>query len=283
MNDSKKRGVIMDLCLLGFMTVVLLTAIFMAIGPLGFFFNLICLMVTFILVIITYFTSIVTGLIFNLLFFFAQLVYVFYVSMYKDGFSLGYVFWLIVPPVLCLLIYGITLRLREQIAENIQLRRSNTRLTALDQETNLRTLNMFDEDFSVLAMGTQDHPTQLNMMIIRIRYWDSLKSRLTNDQTKELIHMITEQVNTCYNDQNFKYIIDHSVPTWGVLTFHEMNELKVIRARLKEDLQKKVATSEILGSLKIELIISIANYDKEENKTSTDLLAAGIRELQYDV
>lgn len=283
MNNSKKRGVIMDLCLLGFLTVVLLTAIFMALGPNEFFFNLICLMVTFILVIITYFANIVTGLIFNLLFFFAQLVYVFYVSMYKDGFSLGYVFWLIVPPVLCLLIYGITLRLREQIAENIQLRRSNTRLTALDQETNLRTLNMFDEDFAVLSMGTQDHPTHLNMMVVRVRYWDSLKSRLTNDQTKELIHIVTEQVNTCFNDQNFKYIIDHSVPTWGVLTFHEMNELKVIRSRLKDDFQKKVTTSETLGNLKIELIIAIANYDREENKTSTDLLAAGIRELQYDV
>lgn len=283
MNDNNKRGVIMDLSLLGFMTVVLLTAIFMSVGPNTFFFNLICLMITFILVIITYFTNIVTGLIFNLLFFFGQLVYVFYVSMYKDGFTLGYAFWLIVPPVLCLLIYGITLQLREQIAENIRLKRNNTRLSALDQETNLRTLNMFDEDFAVLSMGTQDHPAHLNMMVIRVRYWDSLKSRLTNDQTKELIHLITEQVNTYFNEQNFKYIIDHSVPTWGILTFHEVNELKIIRARLKEDFQKKAAISEILGSVKIELVISISNYDKEENKTSTDLLAAGIKELQYDV
>lgn len=283
MTNSKNRGVIMDLSLLGFLTVVLLTAVFMAVGPNSFFFDLICLMVTFILVIITYFANIVTGLIFNLLFFFAQLGYVFYVSMYGEGFSLGYIFWLIVPPVLCVLIYGITLLLREQIDENIQLRKSNTQLIALDRETNLRTLNMFDEDFSVLSMGTQDHPTHLNMMIIRIRYWDSLKSRLSNDQTKELIHLITEQVNTCYNDQNFKYIIDHSVPTWGVLTFYEVNELKVVRERLKEAFQKKASTSEALRNLKIELVISIANFDRKENKTSTDLLAAGIRELQYDV
>lgn len=283
MNNNQTRGVIMDLSLLGFLTIVLSTAIFMAVGSNSFFFNLICLMITFILILITYFTNIVTGLIFNLLFFFGQLVYVFYVSMYKDGFSLAYIFWLIVPPILCLLIYGITLQLREQIAENIQLKRNNTRLTALDQETKLRTLNMFDEDFSVLSMGTQDHPTHLNMMVIRIRYWDSLKSRLSNEQTKELIHLITEQVNFYYNDQNFKYIIDHSVPTWGILTFHELAELKIIRERLKENFQKKAASSDILGNVKIELVISVASYDREENKTSTDLLAAGIRELQYDV
>ncbi|WP_086347727.1 hypothetical protein [Candidatus Enterococcus clewellii] len=104
MINSKNRSVIMDLSLLGFLTVVLLTAVFMAVGPNTFFFNLICLMVTFILVIITYFINIVTGLIFNLLFFFAQLGYVFYISMYGDVFSLGYIFLVIVPPILCVLI-----------------------------------------------------------------------------------------------------------------------------------------------------------------------------------
>lgn len=279
---TKNKGVIMDSCLLGFFVVVLMISIFMANSPLPFFFNLVCLMITLILVIITYFTNIVTGLIFNLLFFFGQLMYVFYVSIYHNGFSLGYVFWLIIPLILCLLIFGITLLVREQAEENSRLRKNNARLNALDQETNLRTLTMFDEDYTVLSHVSDEKLNVLSMMVIQIRYWDSMKSIISNQQIRALIHLITEQVNNCYDDANFKYIIDSNVPTWGILTFNSVEELKVVRSRLKEDFVEKKKSSELLRDIKIELVISISIHD-EETRSSTDMLAAGIRELQYDV
>ncbi|MGC6767639.1 diguanylate cyclase [Enterococcus sp. LJL128] len=283
MNKSNKQGILMDASLLGFVTVVLLTAIFMAVGPNNFFFNLICLMISLILVIITYFTNIITGLIFNLLFFFGQLVYVFYVSMYKDGFTLGFIYWLIVPPILCLLVYGVTIRIREQVAENVQLRRNNARLNALDQETNLRTLNMFDEDFCVLSKASKNAPAMLSLMVIRIRYWDSMKSMITNDQIKEMIGLISDEIKQNFGRENFKYIIDHSVPTWGILNFEEAAQLKTIRLLIKEGFQKKMKTTEVLTDIHAELIISIVSYEEGEMKTSTDLLSAAIKELQYDV
>lgn len=283
MNRSQRQRIIMDLGLLGFITIVLLTSIFMALGPNTFFFNLICLMITFILVIITYFTNIVTGLIFNLLFFFGQLVYVFYVSVYKDGFSLGYIYWLIIPPVLCLLIFSITLHIKELTRENIQMQSNNARLNALDQETKLRTLNMFDEDYSVLIKASEGSAQGLKLMIIRIRYWEGLKSRLSTDQTKEVIHLITKQVNANYSKENFKYIIDHQIPTWGILTFYELSKMRVLRAKIKEEFQEQLRVSEILAGVTIELVISITANEEGEDRSSTTLLADGVKELQYDV
>ena len=283
MISSKNQRIIMDLSLLAFITVVLLTAIFMAIGPNSFFFNLICLMITFILVIITYFTNIVTGLIFNLLFFFGQLVYVFYVSVYKSGFTLAYVFWLIIPPVLCLLIFGITLHIQQLSQENVQLQSSNARLNALDQETKLRTLNMFDEDYSVLSKASEGSADSLKLMVIRIRYWEGLKSRLNDEQTKVMIHLITEQVNAYFSKENFKYIIDQHVPTWGILSFYELSEMRLIRIRIKEDFQDQLRVSNALAGVTIELVISITINEEGEEQTSTKLLADGVKELQYDV
>lgn len=280
---TNKKSLLIDASLLSFILLIFLTFVFVAVSPNAFFFDLICMIVTLLLVIVTYFTNIVTGLIFNLLFFFGQIVYILYQFLYQDSFQLSAIYWLIIPPILCLLIYLVTLYIREIVTANIELQKTNSRLNALDQDTHLRTLTMLDSDYQVVEAIAQRNKLSFHLSVMRIRHWDSLKPLLSPDQIKELIQVISDLLQESYGNDNFKYLIDQAIPTWGVLSTTTNSELRVIRGLMKEKFQEELNKSNYLRDLTVELIISITAYSAEDIHSSTDLLAAGIRELQYDV
>ena len=281
-TTSQQRGIQLDIALLFFIVLMVVTTIFVSLGPNSFFFDLLCFLVTLLLIVITYFVNIVSGLIFDLLFIFAQLIYVIYQYVYQNQFSYAMIYWLIIPTLFCLTIHFITIRLRRIEKENLELRRSTTQVNALDVDTQLRTLNMFDDDFLVLSKAATHYHIPLNIMVIRVRYWEGLKSMMTVEQIQELVYAVSQTITDYYKADNFKYIIDHSTPTWGVLTFIETSELKIIRSTIKENFNSTVRVSPTLANLNLELVISTAEFT-DEMSSSTDLLAEGIRELQYDV
>ena len=108
--------------------------------------DLSCLLISVILIIVTYFVGITAGLTFSLIFIFLQLTYVVYQYVYHDLFSYGSLFWLIMPPLYCLTIYAVTYQIRTIEEENIRLRKETSRLNALDAVTNLRTAKCTRKD-----------------------------------------------------------------------------------------------------------------------------------------
>ena len=119
--NQKRVTLLLDLTLLVGIVLVVGTTIFMALGTndffmaLGtndFFVDLSCLLISVILIIVTYFVGITAGLTFSLIFIFLQLTYVVYQYVYHDLFSYGSLFWLIMPPLYCLTIYAVTYQIR---------------------------------------------------------------------------------------------------------------------------------------------------------------------------
>lgn len=281
---EKNRQLRVDISFLACIMLYFITIIFMASPINPFFFDLICLMITLLLLIVTYFTDVVTTLIFNIIFIFAQLVYVYYVSFYKEGFSLGYLFWLVMPTIFCLTVYGLTYIVKQQGEENEQLRKSNSRLSALDHDTNLRTLAVYERDFEVLKKVADTHDVPLSLVVIRIRHWKSLRLMMDSGQTAELIEIISKLIKEQLGKEGYVYIIDRITPTWGILTFEASKELKTTRLLLKDEFQQCLNESKgQLAGLNISLVLGLANYAPDEMVVSADLLAEGIRELQYDV
>lgn len=276
-------GILLDGALLGFMVIVVGTVVFLAANPSEFLVNLIYLMITFILVIITYFTSIIAGLIFNIIFIFGQVFYMAYGFFDKGSVNLWDAVWLFLPGFYCLTIYFVTDRLREIQDENVYLKKEMVRLSTLDTDTQLRTLNMFDADFTSLEKLPADYQVPLSLLVVRIRYWDTVKGLMNNLQIQKILQEVTKVLNNSFPDENFKYIIDRSNPTWGVMAFLPEAQMRLLEINLKEQFNQNVALVSELANLNIDLVVATSKYDAAETPNATDFLADGIRELQYDV
>lgn len=282
-RDKKYVSIIMDLSLLFFITLVVATVIFIGLGVNDFFSDLVNLLITLILVVITFFTGIVPGMVFTLVFVFGQLAFVSYQYVFFEEFSYGSLFWLIVPPLYCLSIFLITYQVRLLEKENEQLRQDSAQLNTLDAETHLRTLSLYEGDFLMLTELSERFKADLYTVVIRVRYWDSLKKLMTDEQTKELLKLVTSVFQESMNNSNALYLVDQHLPTWSSLVFSDNEALRVLRELLKERFLEELEKSAKLNNLTIDLLVAQAKYDPNEMETGTDLLSDGVNSLQYDV
>lgn len=282
-RDKKYVSMLMDLTLLFFLTLVTVTVIFMGLGTNNFFSDFINLLITLILVVITFFTGIVSGLIFTLIFIFAQLGFVTYQYVFFEQFSYGSLFWLIVPPLYCLSIYLITYQIRILEKENEQLRQDSAQLNALDAKTHLRTLSLYEGDFPIFAELSRRFDTDLYAVVIRIRYWDSLKKLMSNEQQQELLELVTSVFQASADEYSSLYLVDQITPTWSSFVFSNNEALKVFRELLKERFLEELGKSAALNNLTIDLLVAQAKYDEAEMHSGADLLSEGVNGLQYDV
>lgn len=281
--SKTKPTLLLDVSLLFAIVLIIGTTIFISLGTNPFFFDLICLLITVMLMIITYFTGIVSGLTFTLIFIFAQLAYVIYQYLYHDIFSYGSVFWLILPPLLCLNIFIVTYQIRLIQDENTALRISTTRLNTLDADTNLRTLKMYEEDFNMFSDVSNRFNAPLYTVVIRVSYWESMRNLMSNEQIKELLKLVTATIQETTDECNLLYIVDHSVPTWSLLIFTDQNKLKMLKELVKEKFKEKLNYSAELNEINISLVFAYVQYNQEEFSSATELLGDGINALQYDV
>lgn len=282
MNKSKVN-IMMDLSLLLFITLIVITVIFIGFGTNPFFNDLASLLITSILMVITYFTGIVAGLTFSLLFSFIQLAYVSYQYVYHKEFSYGSIFWLFMPALLCLSIYLITTYIRLLELENKKLYHEKIRLRTLDERTQLRTVTMFEDDFTVLAGTAEAFGLPLNTCVIRVRYWDSLRSLMSETQVTELLQLLTKAIEESIEVKHFLYMVDTTIPTWSLLVFEAPDKLEAFKASVKQHFAEAQSHSEALNRLTIQLAVAQVSYDASVKMTGTDFLADGIHSLQYDV
>ncbi|KMT39135.1 hypothetical protein [Melissococcus plutonius] len=283
MNTNHKLHLLKDLSLLFEVLLLIVVSIFMGTHVNPFFFNLICLLVTTLLILITYFAGLVPGLTFCVIFIFGQIGYVVYNYIYNDVFYYGSLFWQIMPLLYCLCIYLVTYQIKK--AENLinELQINRDRFSVLDNETNLRTIRIYTDDFAFLSNVAIKIKHPLYIVIIQISYWDSVKRLINNEQLKLLLHLITNAIEASKAEAYIVYMIDHTNPTWASLTFANENQIKVFKELVKENFEEQLLYSEALAHLNIGLVISYYKYDSEEVKDAGDFLNLGINALQYDV
>lgn len=100
MNDDQRTSIFADVYLLLFLALISTMAVLMALTP-NITLNTIYLGVTIIMILMTYFFGVVTGLMANLLFIFAQAIVMIYInSTHHAVIPMMMIFWLIMPLLL---------------------------------------------------------------------------------------------------------------------------------------------------------------------------------------
>ena len=245
--------------------------------------NMIDLAVTLLLLLMTYFFGLIVGLGGNLVFIFAQSFYMVYLHLAGHTVPVVLGFWLLLPALLCLTFNGVTQRLRQIQADNVQLRENMVEHGAFDRQTNLRTTVAYLEDAAVYVETGTRFKIPVATVIIKIRYFNDLKQMLGAERIDELITVTSDTLKAATRDNDITYILNSQDPTWAVLLYSDADGAQIAADRIREFFEKQLVASKTLGDVDLRLKLSVVQWDPQKMQTATDMMNAGLKELEYDV
>lgn len=272
----------------GFLLLIVVSFIcivFTAGDPDRYLQNIIFLNIAFLIAIITYFTNVTTGLILNILFIFGFGTYTLYGTLVGgEAVSSGNYFWLVMTPVFTLVTWMFTLAGRQLQTENEQLKKTNSRLATMDENTNLRNSRSFQNDAAVFMALSTRYQIPLTLLVVNVKYWDELRRMVSEERMTEAIFELSQMSQTSIRTNDSIYMLSKDNPTWGLLLFTDRQGANIVIERLRHKIQE-FNSAEFSHKYKVELSLKIGalQYEPETIPTPLDFIVQARKQLEYDV
>ena len=218
-NKNSKEHLYGDVGLLAFLLMLAITAVLMVLSQ-NIVVNIVYLIITVGILIITYFMGIIPSLLANMVFIAFQTVVMLY-----EYFGLNrevqwtLIFWLVIPMLASVALYSMA---RSQIAlqkANNELYAELVEKGAFDQQTNLRTTVAYVEDAGVFIETSRRFDIPVTTLIIKIRYFNDLRRMMSERQLQLLLKVTSEVIKGSTRGNDITYLLDNNDPTWAVLLY----------------------------------------------------------------
>lgn len=280
-----RNSLLSDIAFLLFIVLCYACIIFIA-GDSGMYVeNLFFLHFALLFAVITYFTTVLTGLVLNILFIFGYGSYILYQTVVQ-GTPVGAnsYFWLVITPLFTLVIWMVTLANRQLQAENDQLQRQAARLATIDEGTDLKNIRSFHKDVTVFSGISVRYQIPLTLLVIKVKYWNELRRMIDAVQLSEAIYDVSRISQASIRTNDVLYLLDKEDATWGLLLFTDREGSKVVIDRIKQSLLQ-FNTQDFADKYKIELNLKIGavQYDPDVIESPLDFIARAKKQLEYDV
>lgn len=278
-------ALVSDAALIGFMLLCLISILFISGDPQHSMTNLIMLAIAFFIAVITFFSSVTTGLIINVLFIFAYGSMVLYQTVAQAGVIGGRTyFWLLMTPLFTLSMWLYSWSARQLQAENASLREQTAKLATLDVNTDLKNSLAFQKDAAVFTGISVRYGIPLTLLVIKVKYWREIRRFIPPDQLTEAILDISRISQSSIRTNDILYLLDKEEATWGLLLFTEKEGAKVVMERIRQKLYE-FNTEEFTDKYKVKLILKIGavEYNSETIPSPLDFMEQAVKQLEYDV
>lgn len=248
-------------------------------------FTILCLF----LLLIVYFVGLLPALTLDLTMFFTLILYLAYDYLHHKIEHPALLYWLFIPTLVCLLCYGVIQNIIKVQEQNKRLKEKLSHSAEIDANTELRTLEAYKDHFRIYGNNARDYGIPVYLIVIEIRYWDSLKHYLPKNARIDLIDTISDTLRTYDTGHELAYYIQNQPPTWAVLSStdlvkeHGFQHFSDLKASIKEKVSGKLGMKDEFKDLEVQLMMSYTPLDINEHENAIQYLQDGISALQYDV
>lgn len=247
--------------------------------------NIIFLNIAFLIAIITYFTTVTTGLVLNIMFIFGSGTYTLYETLLKGNAvtSQNY-FWLIMTPILTLIIWVLTNANRMLQDENERLAVRNESLATVDENTMLKNSLSFQKDTQIFTALSKRYQIPMTLLVINIRYWNEIKRMISQEELNSVIYDLSSISLSSIRANDSLYMLDQENPTWGLLLFADREGANIVIERLKHNVNDLNSTGHE-GKYKaaIHFKIGAMEYESETITTPLEWIVQAKKQIEYDV
>ena len=245
--------------------------------------NFLIASVVFIIVLITYFTNLTTGLIINTTLILTYITYIIIQSLTKGAVIRPYVyFWILMSPALTTVFSLFTMNTSMLQKQVMELNKKLVSLSTLNEETRLKNFRAFENDALIYMSIAKRYKIDLAVLLVKFRHQREIERLAQKEGMRQVVGQVTEVVRGITRTEDELYQIGEDEIVFGMLMLTRKNSIEIIQERLKDRIAE-IDTNSVLNTrqLVLDMRVGIAFYDGE--KDVLGMLDAAKSAMQYDV
>lgn len=192
--------------------------------------------------------------------------------------------WLVLP-ILCIssmVLFMLNMFRMEKMTEMLEDQIQN--LEVIDPVTGLSNLKSMYMDLERQMTYARRKDIELTLIILELRYYRELKAIMANRQLSDLKRRMGGLVEDLLRMEDRVYSIDDKGSLGIVCIGCGKDDASIVRKRITDAFNQKDSFEGILDrKLKVDIVMGIYAYDKEEIKNAMEFKRKAENELQYDV
>ncbi|MGX9755255.1 diguanylate cyclase domain-containing protein [Clostridioides difficile] len=243
----------------------------------------IMLSVIFFIIMLTYLSNSVVGLITSSIIIFIYTSYILYnnITHNIEVEFMSYI-WIIAIPISSIIMGNINKNINKLQLTNIKLTEQYKELVTIDSETGLRNLKIFYNDVNMEISKSVRHTTTFSLMIVKLPYYGNLQTIFGENKTNEIVKYISSNIVECTRNEDIIYSLQKDMI--GILMPNTaLDGSKVVRDRIKKRIKELNLDLNNKGKyVNIDVKIAILEY-RETFGDSINFKNMVEEELQYDV
>lgn len=245
--------------------------------------NFIMLGILFISIIYTYFSGIIRGLLSSGIIVFIYATYKLYDSFLKVENTATYDYiWVIFIPTSVFIVGRLVENINIIQSKNLKLESEYKELVTIDKDTGLSNLRGFYYDLDREISRVKRHKISLTLMVIRISYYDELKSVLGKESLGELVQKVVIGIKESTRNEDIRYNLKES--TFAILmTETDIKGAEIVKDRIRAKIQNlNLYIKETKKNVDLEVKIGAVQYS-EKITGALEFRELVEKELEYDV
>lgn len=284
MNTNKTRF-ISDIALICLLLLMFISILFLCSNADTLMANLLLLCGVYIIMLITYFTNITTGLLLDAIGIFIGFTITLYFS-YVKGFKIpdyAY-FWAIVYPAFTVLIALFTKSHLELQRQATALSRTVSELATIDGPTGLKNQRSFIHDTDIYMKLSKRYNHNLFLILLELRHKQELTRLLSKQDMDNLLIYVSDTLQHTLRREDQIYLIDRNKAEWGILLISNgPNSVNLIVERLKSNITSmKIESDSKFNQLHLDMRIGVSVYTPSIS-TPLEFIEKAKKEMEYDV
>lgn len=263
---KKSRSLLADFCFQAMLLLLFLGVIFLSYDNRHLVFNgiMFCIVIAFLM--ITYFTSLKTGLILDIIFVLLLFSYTCFQAIDKGiRITANIYFWLIWPGLMitCVASY---------VKQNLQMEKEITELNGqiekyvtIDNLTQMNNLLAFERDTKVYMNISVRYKMDLALVLWRLSYQEELEMLMGKEALKVLVGQVSDRIRRTLRKEDLIYLVSNEPYIWGALFFAKADNVGIASSHVKEAVEK-MDLMDVTKQNKIPLLLlnAVSIYDKSQ-------------------
>ncbi len=243
----------------------------------------IMLAIIFFIIMLTYLSNSIVGLITSSIIIFMYTSYILYnnITHNMDVEFISYM-WIVAIPISSIIMGNLNKNINELQDTNTKLSKQYKELVTIDGETGLRNLKIFYNDVNMEISKSIRHNTNFSLMIVKLPYYGNLQTIFGENKTNKIVKYISSNIIECTRNEDIIYSLQKDMI--GILMPNTSFEgSKVVKDRIKKRIKDLNLDLNNRGKyVNIDVKIAFLEY-KDIFGDSINFKNVVEEELQYDV
>jgi len=238
---------------------------------------------TFFVVVISFYSNLIIGLISSAFLVFGYGSYMLYQSLFYGKVSIGNsYFWIILFPLSAFISGRLSDSVNEVRDRNIKFENQVNNLVTIDETTGFDNLKEFYKDLNEEMSRSRRHKFSLVVMLAEIQYLDELASIYGKYNMSKIFKVMSDLIEKVTRTEDKKYRIDDDLFA-VIMPNTDIPGAEVVKGRLRKELEN-ITIDNNTGAKRYKFDIKIALVQYNEKITNAlEFKELVQKELEYDI